>query len=228
MLSEASAQPEVNPYSRWVYDHPAHLLPEPTPALLASARASATVAPKRTIVELGSGSGNFLLQLGQIWPEDQLIGFEIRFKRLVKTARKLEKAGLNHVWLLRERAERFASYFAPGSVDRVYLNFPDPWRKPGQWKKRLVREPFLAQLETTLSPGGTFRLKTDHSGYFLHCISQFNRRSGWNFSGFSNHLHRSVSVEPYPKTEFELLFSSKRKAIYALTAKWNGHTRQTG
>ena len=234
MISAPKHRAEVNPYSRWIYDHPSHLLAEPTPEFLAEKRAQADALPvnqpspqagepPRLMVELGSGSGNFLLQLGQLWPQDHLVGFELRYKRLVKSAQKLERAGLNRVWLLREQAERFPRYFTPGSVDRVYLNFPDPWPKRHQWKKRLVHPPFLEGLEQALQPGGRFLLKTDHSGYFLHCIAQFEGRKGWKIVGFSNDLHRCTLTEPYPRTEFEQLFTSRRKVIYHLAMQWQGN-----
>ena len=221
MLEPSERRAKVNPYSRLVFDHPDTLLAEPTPELLNERRAKEP-QHRRLIVELGSGSGNFLLQLGNLWPEDHLVGFELRYKRLVKSAQKLEKAGLKGVWVLREQAERVDRYFPKSTVDRVYLNFPDPWPKRGQWKKRLVNRPFLSSLEQALKPGGTFMLKTDHSGYFLHCISQFQGRTGWKIVGFSNNLHRRPMTEPYPKTEFEQLFASKRKAIYFLAVRWKG------
>jgi tRNA (guanine-N7-)-methyltransferase len=146
----------------------------------------------------------------------------------VKSARKLEKDERTNVWLLREAAERFGAYFEPATVDRVYIQFPDPWPRPSQWKKRLIGKAFLADLERVLKPGGEFRLKTDHSGYFLHALGWIHGRPGWKVSQFSNDLHRGVprlwqshgdgprSLETNVETEFEQLFRSKRKPVQFL------------
>jgi tRNA (guanine-N7-)-methyltransferase len=217
----------INPYTRWVYDHPERLLPQPTPELLAEARAKAGRA-EGTEVDLGCGSGNFLLQRAIHEPRHHHIGFELRFKRLVKSARKLEKDGLTNVWLLREAAERFADYFPPASVDRIYVHFPDPWPRPSQWKKRLIGQGFLSDLHRALKPGGELRLKTDHSGYFLHFLGLIQGVPGWQITEFSNDLHAGAAriwrrpsrlpraLEPNLETEFEQLFRSKRKAVYSL------------
>lgn len=224
MLAPVGDHFSVNPYTRWVHDHPATLLPEPTPALLQQKRAAQPLGSGRLIVELGSGSGNFLLQHALRFPHDHLVGFELRFKRLVRAARKLEKAGLRRVWLLREEAQNFADFFAPGSVDRAHLHFPDPWPKFSQWKKRLLTAPFLDRLETALRPGGTLHLKTDHSGYFLHSLSLFRGRPGWRIGRFSNDLHRRAPPAPNLSTEFEQLFVAKHKPIFFLEAVKTGGT----
>lgn len=207
---------KVNPYSEWIYDHPLNLLPHPSRSLLEEKRASGPTCSGKLILELGSGSGAFLLQLAARAPGCHLVGFELRYKRLVKAARKLDRANLRNVWLLREVAENFHHYFDPGTVDRVYINFPDPWPKAGQWKKRLLSPGLLAQLESTLKPGGRVCLKTDHSGYFLHILSLLRERAQWRILHFSNDLHRFGPPGRNLRTEFEQLFASKRKPIFFL------------
>lgn len=220
----------INPYTRWVYDHPERLLPEPTPALLATARSKAGT-PAGLEVDLGCGSGNFLLQLAARYPERHFVGFELRFKRLVKAARKLESEGRTNVWLVREAAERFGSYFTDASVDRVHVNFPDPWPRPSQWKKRLIGQHFLDESRRVLKAGGELRLKTDHAGYFLHALAVIHGQPGWRLSQFANDVHRGLprvwqchgdrprEVEANLETEFEQLFRSKHKPVYFLSVK---------
>jgi len=225
---------DINPYTRWVYDHPERLLPEPTPALLAAARGKTPApagGPAGLEVDLGCGSGNFLLQLAARHPERHYAGFELRFKRLVKSARKLEKDGRTNVWLIREAAERFGTYFEPASVDRVHVNFPDPWPRPSQWKKRLVSPGFLTELDRVLKPGGEFRLKTDHSGYFLHVLGLIHGLPGWRLTQFANDLHRGLPrvwqchaggpriLEANLETEFEQLFRSQHKPVHFLAVE---------
>ncbi len=225
MISASAPHNNVNPYSDRIYDHPANLLPEPTRALLEEKRTTCPGGSESLLVELGSGSGNFLLQLGRQWPEAHLVGFELRYKRLVKAARKLEREGLRNVWLLREEAERFHLYFAPGSIEAVFVNFPDPWPKAGQWKKRLISPELLSRLEEALRPGGRLHLKTDHSGYFLHILSLLRDRPQWRLRHFSNDLHRYGPPEPNLRSEFEQLFAAKGKTVFFLTVE---NTRAQG
>jgi tRNA (guanine-N7-)-methyltransferase len=222
MQSPAPAREKVNPYSEWIYDHPESLLPHPTQELLREKRTRAPGGSGRLVVELGSGSGNFLVSLAEQTPEDHLVGFELRYKRLVKAARKLEKRGLRNVWLLRALAEQFDQFFAPSSVDALHINFPDPWPKVSQWKKRLINARLVERLEGALKPGGSVSLKTDHSGYFLHALALWRDRPGWQIIHFSNDLHRYGPPAPNVRTEFEQLFAAKKKAIFFLTVVKTG------
>ncbi len=213
---------DVNPYTRWIHDHPRVLLPTPTPAALAERLAE--VAPGPLVVDLGCGSGNALLQLAQRHPDHRFVGFELRYKRLVKGARKVERAGLDNVWLLREAAERFVDYFAPGSLAAVHVNFPDPWPRRSDWKKRLVSARLLESLPRLLRPGGRFYLKTDHSGYFLHALSLLPAAHGLRLQAFSNDHHRSPPGRDDVRTEFEQLFRSQHKPVYRLVLEKDGAT----
>ena len=214
MWETSEAAFRVNPYIRWQYDHPAHLLPHPTREALEARRAQAPGAGLH--LELGSGSGNFLLELARLHPRDHVLGFELRYKRLVKAAVKLEKAGLTNVWVLREQGERFPDYVDGGSVDAIHVNFPDPWPRASQWKKRLVSAHLLDAVERALKPGGTFHLKTDHSGYFLHVLELCGRRHALKISFFSNDLRRKWPPGARIRSEFEQMFSAKQKPVFSL------------
>ena len=205
---------QVNPYIRWQFEHPGHLLPRPNRAELDERRARAPGAGLR--VELGSGSGNFLTELARQHPEEHVLGFELRYKRLVKSARKLEGAGLSRAWVLREQAERFPEYFGAGTIDALYLHFPDPWSRPSQWKKRIVNAGFLRDVERMLRPGGFFQIKTDHSGYFLHILRLCTGISGLAIRFYSNDLQRKAPPAASPPSEFELLFRRRGKPVFCL------------
>lgn len=204
---------DVNPYTRWVHEHPAVLLPEPAPADL-HARMVDRSGP--VVVDLGCGSGNFLVEHARRTPEARFVGFELRYKRLVKAARKAERADLGNLWFLRETAERLGDYFAPGSLHAVHVNFPDPWPRRSDWRKRLVGPGFLGLLQKLLEPGGCLFVKTDHSGYFLHVLSLVREAPGLRLTAFSNDHHRQAVNRGETPTEFEQLFRSLRKPVYSL------------
>jgi tRNA (guanine-N7-)-methyltransferase len=203
----------INPYVRQVHEHPQVLLAEPTPGAL---QACLACSAGPLVVDLGCGAGNFLLEQARRLPQGRFVGFELRYKRLVKAAQKVERAGLRNVWFLRERAERFADYFAPGSLHAVHVNFPDPWPRRSDWKKRLVSRALLRQVAALLEPGGRFVLKTDHSGYFLHALSLLPQAPGLRLAAFSNDHHRRACSPGEARTEFEQLFHSQAKPVYSL------------
>ncbi|MDH4120298.1 MAG: hypothetical protein OEV94_01145 [Deltaproteobacteria bacterium] len=211
----------VNPYTGWVHNHPDRLLANPTPAELQQRREQAGEGPALH-VELGSGSGNFLTQLAGLHPQDHLVGFELRYKRLVQAARKLERDGRQRAWLLREPAEAFPRYFAPQTVDHVYVLFPDPWVKVSQWRNRMVNSTLLHDIGCALKPGGLFHLKTDHSGYFLHVLGLLPGVSWGRIHGFSNHLHRSALPLGRVRSEFEAMFASRGKPVFYLALQKTG------
>ena len=221
------APSEVNPYTRHIHEHPSVLLPDPSPEGLRKMMAQGIAGSSARLelaVELGCGSGNFLKEMAARHPSMGFTGFELRYKRLVKAARKIERNGLKNAWLVRDRAERFPLYFEPDSLARVYLNFPDPWPKPSQWKHRLVNRGLLSMLFRYLKPGGRFCFKTDHSGYFLHVLSILSEAPGFKIRVFYNDFQRSRLAALAARSEFEHLFHAIGKPVFYLELEKPGAT----
>lgn len=216
---------EVNPYTRWIHEYPAVLLAAPTPSALREKMEASPAASGPLVLDLGCGSGNFLLQMASLLPRRRFVGFELRYKRLVKAARKIEKAKLKNVWLLREAAERFALYCAPASLAEVHVNFPDPWPKRRDWTRRLVSVPFLHELERTLQHGGLVHLRTDHSGYFLHVLSLLKQLDRLRPRVCRNDDLRRRIPGSNVRSEFEQMFSCQQKPIFYLVLENSRPTR---
>ncbi len=116
-------------------------------------------------VEVGSGSGAFLTGMALLHPEWNWLGVEIRFKRVVLTARRLQRAGAVHARIARYDAFWMDDLFSDGEVAGVYVNHPDPWPKPRETRNRLLARPFAETLARTLAPGARLRVKTDSLDY---------------------------------------------------------------
>ncbi len=168
--------------------------------------------------EVGSGSGRHLLGLAARHPEALIFGFEIRFKRSVRTIEKADAAGLRNVFVLRHRAEFLAEFFPERSVDGIYVNFPDPWSKSRWHKHRILGEEFLAIAASLLKTDGFLAVKTDHREYFESYRKILETQPKYRITEVSNDLMNSEFVENNLPTEFERLFVSQGLPIYYVKA----------
>jgi len=161
-------------------------------------------------VDLGSGSGKFLLQAAQRFPDRHFLGVERLLGRVRKTQRSALRLGLTNLSLLRLEIDYTVRYLIPpNSVSKFHLYFPDPWPKRRHQERRLVNHEFFAAVATALVPRGEFWIKTDHAGYFEQ-ISQVAKRSAGLFTPLD------WSAEGYPVSDFEEEFLSRGLSIYRL------------
>ncbi len=115
-------------------------------------------------VEVGPGNGFFLAGMAGLHPEQNWLGLEIRFKRVVLCAKKIDLAGLRHTRIARYDAWWLRDLFEEGEIDGLYVNFPDPWKKNKHQDKRLMGPAFAAWAGEALADGAHLRLKTDDPG----------------------------------------------------------------
>lgn len=112
-------------------------------------------------LEVGSGNGFYLSGMAARHPGRSWLGLELRFKRVVLAARKLEAAGLGNARVARYDAWFVDDLFAPGELAGLHVNHPDPWARRSQARKRLVGPAFFERVTPLLAPGAEVRLKTD-------------------------------------------------------------------
>jgi tRNA (guanine-N7-)-methyltransferase len=171
----------------------------------------------KVVVELGSGSGEHLIAQALRAPDTLHIGFELRFKRVFRTAEKSEEALADNMIVLQGDATVLPQMFKPGSLAGIYVNFPDPWAKPRQRKHRLLNTNFLDTILTHLTPGGFFSFKTDHREYFLSTVELLRTKENCVTSFYSEDLAADITSE-YSKnnipTEFERMFRSQGLPIH--------------
>jgi tRNA (guanine-N7-)-methyltransferase len=141
------------------------------------------------LLEIGPGNGFFFREVKQRFPDAGLIGLEIRFKRVWLTARKALKQGLDSFVVVHHHAAHLPRLFAPGELDAVFANHPDPWPKDRHHKHRLLSEAFRTNLESCLDEGGEFWLKSDFADYGPLALDLFEAQ-GWKAMAFTDDLHR--------------------------------------
>jgi len=107
--------------------------------------------------------------------------------------------------------------FAEDEVERIYLNFSDPWPKDRHAKRRLTSDRFLAVYDKILQPDGIIEFKTDNQDLFRYSLESIPE-AGWQVTSHTFDLHHSDMAEGNVMTEYETKFSAEGKPICKLTA----------
>lgn len=169
-------------------------------------------------VELGSGSGTHILEQARRHPDAKLFGFEIRYKRSVRTIEKAD--GVENVFILRVHASRFPELFLEDTLSGIWINFPDPWERPARRKHRMLNATSLKKIHSRLKSSGFLSFKTDHLEYFESVLGQIYNDGLFEIKKVVRDLHNSLDQpEDNIITEFESLFKSQAEPVYYLLAQ---------
>ena len=161
-------------------------------------------------VELGCGKGRFTADTAAAEPDVLLIAVEKVPDAMVVAMERVTEAGLHNVFFVDGDAALLPDMFAPGEIDRLYINFCDPWPKSNQKKRRLTHGNFLKLYRKVLAEDGQIHFKTDNDKLFawsLEEIPQF----GFRLSEVTTDLHRDGPVGVM--TDYERKFFSEGKNI---------------
>ena len=175
-------------------------------------------------LELGCGKGGYLAQLSSAHPEVNYLGVDITDKVLILAKRKIEKAyaekgmPVDNVLIASFDIERIANVMDErDEVQRIYINFCNPWPKPKHWKKRLTHPRQLMNYRAFLKDGGEIRFKTDDADLFESSLGYF-RQCGFTVTFLTRDLHAETGVDNI-ETEHERMFSAEGVPIKALYAR---------
>ncbi|SFH71333.1 tRNA (guanosine(46)-N7)-methyltransferase TrmB [Pisciglobus halotolerans] len=170
-------------------------------------------------IEIGMGKGQFVYQMAKQHPEINYIGIELQTSVIVSALDKQVEDPQPNLQLLHVNGGELTQYFAENEVDRVYLNFSDPWPKTRHEKRRLTYQTFLAVYENILIPNGEIHFKTDNQGLFEYSLVSFSKY-GMLLKQVWLDLHQS-DYEGNIMTEYEEKFSSRGNRIYRVEAQFN-------
>ena len=164
-------------------------------------------------IEIGMGKGRFLMDMARLYPEINFIGIEKYSSVLLRAVQKLEEEELPNVRLIRMDAEDLENVFAQGELDRIYLNFSDPWPKDRHAKRRLESRQFLARYNQILKKDGTIEFKTDNRALFDFALEEVEA-AGWTLNEKTFDLHADARLnEGNVMTEYEERFSAQGNPI---------------
>ena len=123
-------------------------------------------------VELGCGKGGFTVGTAAAEPEVLLIAVEKVPDAMVVAMEKARDAALRNVWFVDGDAALLPDMFAPGEIDRLYINFCDPWPRKKNAKRRLTYHTFLEKYKKVLKLGGQIHFKTDNANLFAWSLPE--------------------------------------------------------
>lgn len=163
-------------------------------------------------IEVGTGKGKFIGEMAQANPAVNFVGLEAQLDVIYYAARKVKDGGLSNVRLMHFDANQLLAVFAPASVDRLYVNFCDPWPKNRHAKRRLTHSRFLDKYRVILRPGGELFFKTDNERLFEFSLNEF-ADARLRLRNISLDLHRDETFANVT-TEYEERFKKQGLKIF--------------
>lgn len=139
-------------------------------------------------LELGCGKGRFTAETAEQNPDTLYIALERVPDAMVIAMERCMEKGLDNVWFIDGDAALLRDYFAPEEIDRLYINFCDPWPSHKHARRRLTHESFLLLYRGILKVGGQIHFKTDNRDLFEYSLFQFPK-AGYALSEATRDLH---------------------------------------
>lgn len=165
-------------------------------------------------IEVGMGKGKFLMDMAGLNPQINYLGIERYSSVLLRAVQKMEQNPLPNLRFLLMDAKELPSVFGEGEVDRIYLNFSDPWPKDRHAKRRLPSRQFLQIFDQILRKQGTLEFKTDNRLLFDFAMEEIEP-AGWELIASTYDLHKDEKLNrENVMTEYEEKFSSLGHPIY--------------
>lgn len=165
-------------------------------------------------IEIGMGKGRFIMDLARMHPEINYVGIEKYSSVLLRGIQKMETDPLPNLYFIRMEAEEIADVFGGEEVERIYLNFSDPWPKDRHAKRRLPSREFLKRYDEILVRDGVIEFKTDNQDLFRFALEEIEP-AGWRLLQMTEDLHHDEKMlAGNVMTEYEEKFSALGNPIY--------------
>lgn len=178
-------------------------------------------------LEIGVGKGTFLVEQAQVRQKSNFLGIEHARRYWMYTSDRLRRNGCINARVVLADATYFVSEFiTEGSLAAIHIYFPDPWPKDRHHKRRLIQEPFLAEIDRVLEPGARLQIVTDHSNYFGQ-IQDVVRAS--TLEPVDHLTPGTAEKGEFVGTNFERKYRREGRPFYSIAAvKSSSQARLTG
>ena len=166
-------------------------------------------------IEIGMGKGKFIIENAIKYPNINFIGIEKFDCVLAKSLPKIPE-GLNNLLIIRLDALNIDSIFDK-EIDRIYLNFSDPWPKVRHHLRRLTSKVFLGKYDFIFKKTCEIYQRTDNRDLYIYSLESYSQY-GYKLYDISFDLHNTTEEELIT-TEYEDKFSDKGMPIYSVIAR---------
>ena len=167
-------------------------------------------------IEIGMGKGRFIIDMARLHPEINYIGIDRYESVMIKALQKLEKmedAAPGNLRFIRMDAADIEDFFREKEIERIYLNFSDPWPKERHSKRRLQSKEYLKRYDKILCDKGHIEFKTDNTDLFEFAVNEL-KGTDWKLKYITRDLHNdAVEMKDNVMTEYEEKFSAKGQKI---------------
>lgn len=165
------------------------------------------------VLEIGSGKGEFLLQMSKKFPTLYFVGVEKNVTCAGISMKKLVEAEASNAKLLFRDGQEIVKLLSDNSVKTIFLNFSDPWPKKRHYKRRLTSVSFLNEYRRILKDDGVLIFKTDNPDLFAYSVEMFKEN---NFNIISITDDYDGLDEFDSQTEYEEFFRNEGTPIHRL------------
>lgn len=145
------------------------------------------------VLELGCGKGEYTVGLGELYPDKNFVGIDIKGARIWAGAKASLEKGMNNVAFLRTDIEMIAYFFAENEVSEIWITFPDPQMK--KVTKRLTATNFMKSYQQFTKPDGIIHLKTD-SNFMFSYTSEMVKTNNYPVLFLNDDLYGSGLTDP--------------------------------
>ncbi len=169
-------------------------------------------------LELGTGRGEFIIQMAKKYPEYNFIGLELNESQIATAAKKLERENIKNLKLIKDDARNIVSIFGK-EIDTIYLTFSEPWPKKRDERNRFTHESYLKLYDRIYKKDKHIILKTDNKGLFAYSLETLSNY-WYVFDTVSLDLHNDERNIPNLMTDFEIQYYKEKRPIYYLDASF--------
>lgn len=176
-------------------------------------------ADKPLSLEIGCGNGLFLSTIASLYPQESFVGLEVKHKCLTAAQKKCERLVKenkitegNVILLNGDVFTALDKFFEPHSLDRIYINFPDPWFKKRHLKKRIVNPDMVVKYAELLKPNGKLYFVTDNEDYRDYAVDVLHNCAA--FSSEFDSPYYVTELDWYPQSLYEKKWREEGRGIY--------------
>lgn len=169
-------------------------------------------------LELGTGRGEFIIQMAKNYPNINFIGLELNESQIATAAKKLERENIKNLKLIKDDARNIVSIFGK-EINTIYLTFSEPWPKKRDEKNRFTHESYLKLYDRIFKKNKHIILKTDNKGLFAYSLETLSNY-WYVFDTVSLDLHNDERGISNLMTDFEIQYFKEKRPIYYLDASF--------